>query len=308
MGKGLTWPSFKELCTKIKWKFPTSWWMGLKHWVLPTATKTAKCNSKTVCVFSVCSWMQLVKRLNYKRLKDFSRTRCRPGILSFTRASFHRKTNLILTTWRKTDETKVWNGTPKKKKRFEEQGLVYGLQKERDFYCETGVKVLQGSCQQFSERFQERCGFNPLREDVTIATACNREFKLNHVQANTIAVEPVNGWGGYNVNQSHWMVSISRKERGCWQVKALTQRWWTKSAVTYRLEICRRIQSRNKTCLWIFGRFYHGCPDCLKTNRNTKRPILSNRSFHEVYLDTQAKCQQLKQHYNLGQRLGMPVA
>lgn len=91
----------------------------------------------------------------------------------------------------------------KEKKRFEEQGLVYGLQKERDFYCETDVKVLQGSCQQFSERFQERCGFNPLREDVTIATACNREFKLNHVQANTIAVEPVNGWGGYNVNQSH---------------------------------------------------------------------------------------------------------
>lgn len=116
MGKGLTWPSFKELCTKIKWKFPTSWWMGLKHWVLPTATKTAKCNSKTVCVFSLCLWMQLVKRLNYKRLKDFSRTRCRPGILFFTRASFHRKTNLILTTWRKTDETNFRNGTPKKKK------------------------------------------------------------------------------------------------------------------------------------------------------------------------------------------------
>ena len=98
--------------------------------------------------------------------------------------------------------------------KFEKDKVTYDLQKEQDFYCETDVRVLQGSFQQFSEQFQERCGFNPLR-DVTIAAACNREFKLNHLQANTIAVEPINDWGGYNVNQSNiaieWLAFQGKK-------------------------------------------------------------------------------------------------
>lgn len=72
---------------------------------------------------------------------------------------------------------------------------------------------MRESCQQFSERFQERCGFSPLREDVTITTACNREFRL--LQANTIAEEPINGWGGYNVNQRNiaieWLAFQEKK-------------------------------------------------------------------------------------------------
>lgn len=109
------------------------------------------------------------------------------------------------------DDFLEWHA--KEQKRFEEQGLVYDLQKEKDFHCEIDVKVLRDSCQQFSEQFQERCGFSPLREDVTIAAACYGEFKL--LLANTIAEEPINGWGGYNVSQSNiafeWLAFQEKK-------------------------------------------------------------------------------------------------
>ena len=165
--------------------------------------------------FLPCPCMQLVKRLNYKLLKVFfffpHALQTADSLLYTGEFPSRDKFNPNHMKKDRRDDFLEWHA--KEQKRFEEQGLVYDLQKEKDFPCETDVKVLRDSCQQFSERFQERCGFSPLREDVTIAAACNGEFKL--LQAYTIAKEPINGWGGYNVNQSNiafeWLAFQEKK-------------------------------------------------------------------------------------------------
>ena len=54
----------------------------------------------------------------------------------------------------------------------------------------------------FQSQFHEICGFNPMKECITIASACNVAYRKNWMPKNKIAIEPVCGWRP-NHNQSH---------------------------------------------------------------------------------------------------------
>lgn len=60
-------------------------------------------------------------------------------------------------------------------------------------YCTSYVQLLKKECETFKALFSKTAGFNPF-DSVTIASACNRDFRMNRMQENTLASEPLHGW------------------------------------------------------------------------------------------------------------------
>ena len=83
------------------------------------------------------------------------------------------------------------------------QGVVFHFQKELLAYCSSDVRLLKQGCLTFKRMFEDLTGFNPF-DHVTIASACNRDLRMNRMIPNSIASEPAghNGWRNNNINQS----------------------------------------------------------------------------------------------------------
>ena len=64
------------------------------------------------------------------------------------------------------------------------------------------MKLLKEGCLKFASEFQEIAGFNPLVQSVTIASACNHFWRKEKLEEGPIALEPLGGWHGNNINQS----------------------------------------------------------------------------------------------------------
>ena len=77
----------------------------------------------------------------------------------------------------------------------------YVLWDELNKYCRSDVMVLKAACLKFIQEFKEEAGFNPIEKCATIASACNLFWRRDPIPEDTIAIEPLNGWRGANVNQ-----------------------------------------------------------------------------------------------------------
>ena len=82
------------------------------------------------------------------------------------------------------------------------RNVSFNFRLEMIDYCKSDVALLKAGCQAFQQEFQTQAGFNPMAKCMTIASACNLYRKKHHLPPHTIAVEPVRGWRGVNVNQS----------------------------------------------------------------------------------------------------------
>ena len=69
-------------------------------------------------------------------------------------------------------------------------------------YCKSDVALLKAGCEAFQQEFERQAGFNPMAKCITIASACNLNWRKYHLTPNTIVVEPLGGWRGAKVNQS----------------------------------------------------------------------------------------------------------
>ena len=69
-------------------------------------------------------------------------------------------------------------------------------------YCKSDVALLKAGCEAFQQEFEQQAGFNPMAKCITIASACNLYWRKHHLTPDTIAVEPLGGWRGAQVNQS----------------------------------------------------------------------------------------------------------
>ena len=67
---------------------------------------------------------------------------------------------------------------------------------------------MKQGCLTFKRLFEDLTGFNPF-EHITIASACNRDLRMNRMIPYSIASEPTRGWKKNNINQStpalHWL-------------------------------------------------------------------------------------------------------
>ena len=98
---------------------------------------------------------------------------------------------------------------PKAKDQFERwhadqvaRGVEFDFQHEMEDYCKSDVALLQAGCEAFCAQFSTHAGFNPFAHSHTIAGACNLYWRREHLEPDCIAVEPLQGWRGAQVNQS----------------------------------------------------------------------------------------------------------
>ena len=74
-----------------------------------------------------------------------------------------------------------------------QKNVEFDFDKELVSYCESDMRLLKEGCMTFKRLFEVQTGFNPF-DQITIASACNRDLHMNRMVADTITSEPINGW------------------------------------------------------------------------------------------------------------------
>ena len=111
----------------------------------------------------------------------------------------------------------------------------------------------------FKCEFEAKAGFDPF-DQMTIASACNRYLRTHCLQRNTIACEPLLGWGGRRVNQSsvafewlaweaHLVYTPLRHAHNGGEVRPLPNRCYTVDG----------FDAMTQTVYEFDGCFWHGC-------------------------------------------------
>jgi len=218
--------------------------------------------------------------------------------------------------------------SPKGRQEFEkwhkeqrDKDEVFDFQKELVAYCKSDVCLLKEGCLTFKRLFEAKAGFNPF-ERVTIASACNRDLRMNRMIPNSIASEPVNGWRN-RINQSQvaleWLTWCDHQQRQQ-ALEQLThedledhdlifraypdhlhpsQRHYVQQAGNageYRVPATGFFVDGycqdTSTVYEFHGCFWHGCPHCYPV-RDEKHLRLCDRTMQDVYEKTQQKMRQL---------------
>ena len=67
--------------------------------------------------------------------------------------------------------------------------VVFDFQNELVLYCESDVRLLKEGCLTFKRLFEAKAGFNPF-EYITIASACNRDLRMNRMIPRALPANP----------------------------------------------------------------------------------------------------------------------
>ena len=181
----------------------------------------------------------------------------------------------------------------KKKKELQEwhaeqvrRGTPYDFAKEMEDYCKSDVALLQAGCEAFTQEFERHTDFNPFAKCVTIACACNLYWRKHCLKEDTIAVEPLKGWRGTNVNQSvkalQWLYF---KEQGLVKQDASPDRikhvrnGGEQSVMTVADSyFVDSYDPQSNTVYEFHGCFWHGCPRCHPRNRHARHAANPDRT------------------------------
>lgn len=137
---------------------------------------------------------------------------------------------------------------------------------------------------------------------MTIASACNTYWRKYHLPHDTIAVRPLHGWRGAQVNQSlkalQWLYYCEHrlpKDGACADCIKHVRNGGEQTVLTdtdsYFVDgynpVTRTIYEFHR-CLW------HGCTRCYRQDRHTKHRVIPDRTLEELYRATQVKTQTLR--------------
>ena len=154
------------------------------------------------------------------------------------------------------------------------KGESWNFEKELLEYCESDVKVLKEGCLTFAADFEKECKFNPLKENITIASACHNFWRNNQMIPYSIAVEPPHGWSGVKPAQSkigfQWL-HIQDQKLGGNRIKHAANG----GEPTLMIESWGKVRVDGydpikKTVFEFHGCEFHGCPKCKPNNRHVK--------------------------------------
>jgi len=170
--------------------------------------------------------------------------------------------------------------------------VVFDFQKELVEYCKSDVRLLKQGCLTFKRLFETLTGFNPF-DHITIASACNRDLRMNRMIPNSIASEPVRGWRN-RVNHSNvaleWLTWCQQQPPQDIQHAG--------NAGEYRIPGTNfhvdGFDVTTNTVYEFHGCFWLGCPSCYP-NRHEKHLRHYDRTMQDVYETTQQKIQQLRE-------------
>ena len=128
---------------------------------------------------------------------------------------------------------------------------------------------------------------------MTIASACNLYWRKHHLPPDTIAVEPVRGWRGANVNQSlkapQWLYYQEQQipKEGAFADRIRHVRNGVEQTVRTIVNayIVNGYDPLTCTLYEFHGCIYHGCPTCFPV-RDAKHYATPDRTVEELYQAT----------------------
>ena len=170
------------------------------------------------------------------------------------------------------------------------RNVSFNFKQEMIDYCKSDVALLKAGCVKFQQEFESQAGFNPMESCITIASACNKYWRMHHLEPNTIAVEPLRGWRGANTNQSlkalQWLYlkekEIPKQGASADRIRHVRNsgEQSIQTAVTsYFVDGYDKI---TQTVYEFHGCLYHGCPRCYP-NRQAKHYATPDRTVQELY-------------------------
>ena len=173
------------------------------------------------------------------------------------------------------------------------RNVSFNLKQEMITYCKSDVALLKAGCIKFQQEFESQAGFNPMAECITIASACNKYWRMHHLEPNTIAVEPPRGWRGANTNQSvkalQWLYlkekEIVKQGASADRIRHVRNggEQTVRTAVTsYFVD---GFDPVTNTVYEFNGCLYHGCPVCYP-NRQAKHYATPDRTVEELFQAT----------------------
>ena len=135
-----------------------------------------------------------------------------------------------------------------------------------------------------------------MAECFTIASACNLYWRKKHLLPNTIAVEPLQGWRGPNVNNSlkaiQWLYFqeqlIPKQGASADRIKHVRNGGEQSIRTANKLYFVDGYDCSTRTVYEFHGCIYHGCRNCYP-NRDIKHYAAPDRTVEELYQATLAK-------------------
>ena len=173
------------------------------------------------------------------------------------------------------------------------RNVPFDFQHEMIEYCKSDVALLKAGCEAFQQEFQQQAGFNPMQTCITIASACNKYWRMHHLEPNTIGVEPLRGWRGANVNQSlkalQWLYlkekEIVKQEGSSDRIRHVRNGGEQSVRTLTNWYFVDGYDPVTRTIYEFHGCLYHGCP-CCYPNRQAKHYATPDRSVEELYQAT----------------------
>ena len=88
---------------------------------------------------------------------------------------------------------------------------VFDFEKELEEYCRSDVDILRRCCLKFKQLMEDTCQLDPFKYCVTIASACNRVFRQQFLEEDTIGLIPAQGYQParkYSVIALQWLAWV----------------------------------------------------------------------------------------------------
>ena len=191
---------------------------------------------------------------------------------------------------KKKDELTRWHADQVRR------NVPFHFRQEMIEYCKSDVALLKAGCEAFQQEFERQAGFNPMAKCITIASACNLYWRKHHLTPDTIAVEPLGGWRGAQVNQSlkalQWLYyqehQIPKQGARADRIRHVRNGGEQSIRTIANSYFVDGYDPLTRTVYEFHGCLYHGCPSCYP-NRPAKHYAVPDRSVEELYQATLSK-------------------
>ena len=182
------------------------------------------------------------------------------------------------------------------------RNVEFNFQQEMEDYCKSDVALLQAGCEAFCAQFEPIAGFNPFTHSFTIAGACNLFWRRSLLEPDTIAVRPIQGWRGAQVNQSkvafQWLYFLESQipKEGATPDRIRHARNGGEQTVVAGPDsyFVDGFDPVTQTVYEFHGCRWHGCRSCFPRGRDIKSAQNPDRTFNEMYDATLVKMQTLR--------------
>ena len=191
---------------------------------------------------------------------------------------------------KKKDELTRWHADQVRR------NLPFHFKQEMIDYCKSDVALLKAGCEAFQQEFEQQAGFNPMAKCITIASACNLYWRKHHLTPDTIAVEPLAGWRGAQVNQSlkalQWLYYqehlLPKEGASADRIRHVRNGGEQSIRTSAHHYFVDGYDPVTRTVYEFHGCLYHGCPRCYP-NRQAKHYATPDRTVEELYQATLSK-------------------